>query len=286
MKLTSIRDYLMTRPQYLIPQHGLSRWIYRLTRWQGGRMTQWAIKQFIKQYRIDMQQVEQPDITSYTSFNAFFTRALKSTARPLASATVISPVDGVVSQIGPIQDNQLIQAKGHTFSLTSLLGGHNDIAVQFQQGSFCTVYLSPRDYHRIHMPITGRLNSTIYLPGRLFSVNARTTRVVPHLFARNERVICLFDTTFGPIAVILVGALFVGSIETTWAGQITPARHHEIQRWHDPIITLQQGEELGRFNMGSTVILLLHAQYPDWLPDIKIANSLLMGQALTRDLPH
>ncbi|OQW91593.1 MAG: phosphatidylserine decarboxylase, partial [Beggiatoa sp. IS2] len=197
------------------------------------------------------------------------------------------PVDGEISQLGPIQEQCLLQAKGHSFSLVELLGGDVQMAELFKHGSFCTLYLSPKDYHRIHMPITGQLTDMVYVPGRLFSVNQRTARTVPRLFARNERVICLFATERGPVALVLVGAIFVGSIETVWSGRITPPYLSQLQRWHfTPEVAqfLQQGAEMGRFNLGSTVIVLVDGRQIAWLPEYAPPLKLLMGQALGRSL--
>ncbi len=274
----SLADRFLTLPQYFIPQHLLSRLILKLTRLEMGWLTHWVIRRFIKFYGVDMSIAQSSDISHYASFNQFFTRALKSNARPLANnAEIVSPVDGEISQIGQIQNGSLLQAKGRYFQLNDLLAGHKvDL---FKQALFTTLYLSPKDYHRIHMPMTGQVTDMVYVPGRLFSVNQRTARVVPNLFARNERVICFFDTKLGPMALILVGALFVGSMETVWAGTVAPSS--QVKHWHyenGPI--LERGVEMGRFNMGSTVILLLDANRLQWLRELKAHNQVLMGQAL------
>ncbi|MDM8560522.1 archaetidylserine decarboxylase [Candidatus Parabeggiatoa sp. HSG14] len=284
----SLSDQLLTLPQYLIPQHLLSRLVLKLTRLQWGTVTHWMIRRFINFYGIDMNIAQSSEVRDYASFNLFFTRALKSTARPFSETEILSPVDAKISQIGQIESGSLLQAKGRHFQLTELLGGQTKIASLFKQGLFCTLYLSPKDYHRIHMPMTGRLTDMVYVPGRLFSVNQRTSRVVPNLFARNERVICLFETAFGPMALILVGAIFVGCIETVWAGTIAPNRSSQIQHWHYPEKTapfLQRGEEMGRFNMGSTVIMLLDANYLTWLSHLKTQNKVLMGEGMAQYLP-
>ena len=221
----------------------------------------------------------------FLSFNQFFTRALKPTARPLADVEIISPVDAKISQIGKIDENRLLQAKGRFFRLEDLLGGNQKMVNLFKSGLFGTLYLSPKDYHRIHMPITGQLTDMMYIPGRLFSVNQRTSEVVPNLFARNERVICLFETALGPMALILVGALFVGSIETVWMGTVTPNRWSQIQHWHyDEVQVIQRGDEMGRFNMGSTVIVLLDANRIAWLSKLSTQTKVLMGQGLAKSL--
>lgn len=287
MNLEPLIDQLKTLPQYLIPQHLLSRGVHKLTRLKLGKTTQWMIQRFIQLYNIDMSIVEKSDIQDYTSFNEFFTRKLKPSARPLAETGIISPVDGEISQIGRIGNQRLFQAKSHRFQLVDLMGGDIDLADLFQNGLFCTIYLSPRDYHRIHIPMTGQLTDMIYVPGRLFSVNASTTRVVPNLFAKNERVICLFNTEWGPMALILVGALFVGSIKTTWAGEVTPSRISALQRWQylpENAKIFQRGEEIGQFNMGSTVIVLLDASHIEWLPEHTKHSKLRMGQMLARYL--
>lgn len=281
-------DRLLTSIQYIIPQAGLSRLVFKITRLAMGPLTYWLIKGFIKFYQVDMSSAQFAEVRHYATFNQFFTRALKPTARPLSNqAEIISPVDGEISQIGQIEQGQLLQAKGHYFQLEDLLAKQADMVTCFERGLFCICYLSPRDYHRIHMPITGQLTDMIYVPGRLFSVNQRTSRVVPNLFARNERVICLFTTAVGPMALILVGALLVGSIETVWAGAITPNQLSQVQRWHYPAGSapvLSQGAELGRFNMGSTVILLFDANQVSWLAEITVPHKQIMGQSLARSL--
>ncbi|RKZ38344.1 MAG: phosphatidylserine decarboxylase [Gammaproteobacteria bacterium] len=281
----SLIDRILTLPQYLIPQHLLSRLILKLTRLQMGAFTHWLIRRFIKHYDVDMSQVQSSDVRDYASFNQFFTRALKPTARPLADVEIISPVDAKISQIGKIDENRLLQAKGRFFRLEDLLGGNQKMVNLFKSGLFGTLYLSPKDYHRIHMPITGQLTDMMYIPGRLFSVNQRTSEVVPNLFARNERVICLFETALGPMALILVGALFVGSIETVWMGTVTPNRWSQIQHWHyDEVQVIQRGDEMGRFNMGSTVIVLLDANRIAWLSKLSTQTKVLMGQGLAKSL--
>lgn len=275
-------DWFKTLPQYLIPQHFLSKIVHKLSRWQLGSFMHWLIKRFIHHYRVDMTLAESSEIQDYKHFNQFFTRALKPIARPLASVLLTGPVDGEISQLGRIQQKQLYQAKNHFYHLADLLGEDSEMISAFQTGLFCTIYLSPKDYHRIHMPITGQLQKMVYIPGRLFSVNQRTVGVVSNLFARNERVVCLFSTALGPVAVILVGAIFVGSIETVWAGCITPPYLSKPQHWYyTEGITLHQGAEMGRFNMGSTVILLVGNEKVHWLPTLIPKNKVLVGQALT-----
>ena len=283
----SLSDTFFTLPQYLIPQHLLSRLILKLTRWQMGAVTHWMIRRFIKYYDVDINIAQLSEARDYASFNQFFTRALKSAARPLAETDVIAPVDSEISQIGQISNSCLLQAKDRYFQLNELLAGQTRMVDLFKSGLFCTLYLSPKDYHRIHIPITGRLTDMVYVPGRLFSVNQRTTRVVSNLFARNERVICLFETEMGQMALILVGAMLVGSIETVWAGVVTPNRLSQIQHWHyseEMAPVLQRGAEMGRFNMGSTVIMLLDANRVAWLPSLSTSNKVLMGQGLAQNL--
>ncbi|WP_069470647.1 archaetidylserine decarboxylase [Candidatus Marithrix sp. Canyon 246] len=270
--------------QYIIPQHILSRLVLKFTRLKLGGFTHWLIKRFINLYKVNMNIAESPNISDYNSFNQFFTRSLKATARPLAATDIISPVDAQISQIGKINNGSLIQAKGRYFQLDDLLAGQTDMVNLFKQGLFTTLYLAPKDYHRIHMPITGRLKDMVYVPGRLFSVNQRTSRAVPNLFARNERVICLFETELGPMAMILVGALFVGSIDTVWAGTVAPSRLSSIKRWNYSEPVLEKGAEMGRFNMGSTVIILHDAQHVAWLSELKPQQNLNMGEGLAQAL--
>jgi len=280
----SFSDRVKTLPQYFIPQHALSNLMHGFTRLELGSTTHWLIQRFVNHYQVDMTLAQLEQASDYASFNAFFTRALKSDARPIADATLISPVDAEISQIGEINQQQMLQAKGYHFNIDTLLGNHAQLAKEFANGLFCTLYLSPRDYHRIHMPVTGQLTNMIYVPGRLFSVNQRTARTVPNLFARNERLICVFQTDFGKMALILVGAIFVGSIETVWTGQLTPPYLSHPRFWqYTDGITLEQGSEVGRFNMGSTVIVLLEdRQQLAWLSNLDSQQKVQMGQALAQ----
>lgn len=271
--------------QYIVPQKWLTKCVSRLTRCRWGKVTTAFIRWFVKRYQVDMAIAAEPSIDSYLSFNAFFTRALKSGARPLQAQTdndVISPVDGAVSEFGPLKDGQLLQAKGCYYSIETLLGGGHDWAQSFSKGHFITAYLSPRDYHRIHMPIDGQLESMHYVPGRLFSVNQQAVAGIPGVFARNERVVCLFTTKHGRFAVILVGAMLVGNMETVWHGSVNPDHSNKASSWlyKDQPVCLKRGDELGRFNMGSTVILL--TEHPDfaWLPKLKPDVPLQMGEQL------
>jgi len=246
--------------QYCLPKHAVSRLVGKLAAAEAGVITTWLIKAFVKRYGVDMAEAQQPDPGAYRSFNAFFTRSLAAGARTVTGAPLqgAMPVDGAISQLGDIANGRLFQAKGHDYDLLELLGGDKLAAASFENGKFATIYLSPKDYHRIHMPITGKLRQMTYVPGELFSVNPLTVSRVPNLFARNERVITLFETALGPMALILVGATIVASIETVWAGTITPPRAHQIFRWgyYQQSIILEKGEEMGRFKLGSTVIAL------------------------------
>lgn len=221
---------------------------------KGGRWTHAVIRWFVKRYNVNMDEAADADITHYACFNDFFTRALKSDARPLANAQWICPVDGAISQFGRIAGDQIFQAKGHHYSTRALVGGDAQLAAQFENGDFATIYLSPKDYHRIHMPAAGRLLRMVHVPGDLFSVNPATAQGVPGLFARNERVVCVFDT----FVMVLVGATIVGSMATTWHGVVNPPRSPTVREWHydDAVIHLQQGDEMGRFLLGSTVVML------------------------------
>ncbi len=280
----STTDKLLTWPQYLLPQHTLSKLMHRLCRCRWPWLKNAMIKAIIKQYQVDMSLAQQQDINAFEHFNAFFTRALRPEVRPLASSELLSPVDGNISQLGDIHDGRIIQAKGQDYSVAELLGNDAAMAEQFTGGQFATIYLSPRDYHRIHMPCTGRLQHMRYVPGKLFSVNPHTVRAVPRVFARNERLVTIYATDFGPMAVILVGAIFVGSMQTVWHdGEITPPYGKQIRDWQYQTdnIQLAKGDEMGRFNMGSTVVLLLPQGAPAWRQALKADMPLIMGEALS-----
>ncbi|MGV8869398.1 MAG: archaetidylserine decarboxylase [Janthinobacterium svalbardensis] len=251
-------DRLAVLPQYLLPKGALTNFAGRIAGAKGGAMTTRLIRWFVGRYNVNMDEALDPDITHYTSFNDFFTRALRPDARPLAQADYVCPVDGRISQFGSIDKDQIFQAKGHNFSTTALVGGDAALAAQFEHGSFANLYLSPRDYHRIHMPCDGRLTRMIYVPGELFSVNPTTARGIPGLFARNERVVCVFDTANGPFVMTLVGATIVGSMATVWHGVVNPPRTGQVRDWSyaNDNVVLKQGEELGRFLLGSTVVML------------------------------
>ena len=277
-------DRLAVLPQYLLPKQALTALAGRIAGAQAGRLTTQLIKWFVQRYQVNMSEAADSNIASYVSFNDFFTRALKDGARPLASAELICPVDGAISQFGTIRGQQIFQAKGHDYSSTALLGGDAALAERFDDGSFATLYLSPKDYHRIHMPCNGRLQRMIYVPGELFSVNPTTARAVPGLFARNERVVCIFESTSGPFALVLVGATIVGSMATVWHGVVNAERGGEMREWHyaDQAVDLQQGAEMGRFLLGSTVVMLfpkgpLHFN-PAWAPGRAIRMGEVMGR--------
>ncbi|AVI63044.1 archaetidylserine decarboxylase [Halomonas sp. GFAJ-1] len=240
--------------QYPLPHHALSRLTGRFAQCDNPWVKDPLIKAFIKRFKVDMSQALEPDPTAYATFNDFFTRALKADARPLGEG-LLSPADGTLSQYGHLTAGQLVQAKGHTFSAQTLLGGDSALAEEFMGGSFATVYLSPSDYHRVHMPVTGTLREMIYVPGRLFSVNQATANYVPGLFARNERLVCIFDTENGPMAMVLVGAMIVAAIETVWSGQVTPLSGHPQRMQFGQPIVLERGAEMGRFKLGSTVVM-------------------------------
>lgn len=267
-------DRLFVLLQYLLPQHGLSRLVCRLTRIRSRGFKNALIRGFIRLFRVDMTDARAADPDSFEHFNAFFTRSLRDGARPLPDrvSDIACPVDGTVSQAGSIDGAELFQAKDRRYALADLLGDPDEAAL-FEDGSFATIYLAPYNYHRIHMPMDGRLTGMRYLPGKLFSVNAATVRSVPRLFARNERVACLFDTEAGPMAVVLVGALNVGSMETVWAGEVAPGRPRQTQRfaYREGEVVLPRGAELGRFNMGSTVIALFPAGA------VKLSDSIVPG---------
>nr|WP_206769215.1 archaetidylserine decarboxylase [Pseudoalteromonas sp. bablab_jr004] len=257
-----------------MPKHFISRMVGKLAAAKAGGLTTALIKLFIKQYKIDMSEAKYPDPAHYKTFNEFFTRPLKEGIRPLAeeSDMIAHPVDGAISQLGDVVDGQIIQAKGHDYSLQALLGGKEEDTAPFLGGKFATIYLAPKDYHRIHMPVDGTLSKMIYVPGDLFSVNPLTAQNVPNLFARNERVVAIFETEIGPLAMVLVGATIVASIETIWAGTVTPPAGKDVFSWNYPTkgdnaITLKKGEEMGRFKLGSTVILAWGANQAEFLSD-------------------
>ena len=279
-------DRLAVLPQYLLPKKLVTQLAGRFASAELGGVTQAAISRFVAHYGVDMSEAAEPDITRYASFNDFFTRALRAGARPLADADYVCPVDGAISQFGAIERDQIFQAKGHHYSTCALLAGDAALAAEFENGQFATIYLSPKDYHRIHMPCAGRLLRMVYVPGDLFSVNPTTVRGVPGLFARNERVVCVFDTARGPFVLVLVGATIVGSMATVWHGVVNQPRPGEIKRWDyaDKPVELAKGAEMGRFLVGSTVVLLWPKGTlkfnPDWAPGGAVRMGQMMGMAL------
>jgi phosphatidylserine decarboxylase len=279
-------DRLAVLPQYLLPKQALTLLAGKFASAEAGSLTTSVIRWFVGRYKVNMAEAANPDISSYKSFNEFFTRPLKTDARPFSEAAFLCPVDGAISQFGPIEQDQIFQAKGHSYSTTALVGGDRELAAQFENGSFATLYLSPRDYHRIHMPCDGKLTRMIYVPGELFSVNPTTARGVPGLFARNERVVCVFASAFGPFVLTLVGATIVGSMATVWHGQVNPPRLPDVHEWRyeeDVTVNLKKGAEMGRFLLGSTVVMLFPKDAitfnPEWSPTRAIRMGETMGTA-------
>jgi phosphatidylserine decarboxylase len=273
--------FLVT-PQYVLPKLLLTRFAGVVANLHGGPLTRAIVRKFVAHYKVNMAEAANPNIESYATFNDFFTRALRDGVRPVADAPFICPVDAAISQYGPIEHDQIFQAKGHSYSTRALVGGDQELAHRFDHGHFATLYLAPKDYHRIHMPCDARLKRMIYIPGALFSVNPLTARHVPSLFARNERVVCVFDTEWGPFVNVLVGATIVGSVATVWHGTVNPPRTKDIREWRydDQDIRLKKGEEMGRFLLGSTVVMLFPKNvvvfHPDWVP----ARSVKLGEAM------
>jgi phosphatidylserine decarboxylase len=277
-----VSDRFAVLPQYLMPKGAMTALAGRGASARAGRLTTNFVEWFVRRYKVDMSEAANPDIASYPSFNEFFTRALKPGARPIAQADLVCPVDGAISQFGPIERDLIFQAKGHRYTTTALVGGDAGLATRFDDGHFATLYLSPRDYHRIHMPCDGRLLRMIHVPGDLFSVNPTTARGVPGLFARNERVVCVFEGSQGPFVLVLVGATIVGSMATVWHGVVNPPRVAKVREWRydDKPVVLKQGEEMGRFLLGSTVVMLFPKgglQFnPAWAP----ARPVRLGEAM------
>ena len=286
----TIKQRLFIFMQYILPHHCLSRLIGAFAEcekpWFKNRLISW----FIKRYQVDMSEAQLSEPSAYRHFNEFFTRPLKEGARTIDTSenSVVSPADGAISQLGNIEHGRIFQAKGHSFSLLELLGGDAARAAPFMGGSFSTVYLSPKDYHRVHMPLTGILREMVYIPGRLFSVNQTTAENVPELFSRNERVACLFDTEHGPMAVVLVGAMVVASIETVWAGLITPPlrtlRSYDYSQAARQPITLEKGAELGRFKLGSTAIVLFGPDHVTWNTELQAESAVQVGQNIALEV--
>ena len=283
----SLPDLLKSWPLAVLPHQLLSRLVRSATRWRTGWWKNPLIRLFIRHFNVDMSEAEAADAGDYADFNRFFTRALKPGVRtfPEAPQAIASPVDGHISQAGDIRAGRLIQAKGREYSLTALLGNDQQHAADFADGKFATLYLSPRDYHRIHMPCEGQLLDTTYVPGRLFSVAPHTTRAIPGLFSRNERLVARFDTPAGPMALIMVGAIFVSCMETVWGGVVNPSMGMRLQQNRfdqedSPAVRLQRGEEMGRFNMGSTVILLFAHNRIDWTSKLQPGSPVRLGDIL------
>ena len=285
----TIKEAFTTLPQYILPHHALSKLMSKLTHCENKTWKNLFIRQIIKHYGVNMDEALEPDINAFKSFNHFFTRELNPDVRPLATErnAIASPADGVVSQAGNITNGKIFQAKGKSFTATDLLGGDAERAEPFNNGVFTTIYLSPKDYHRLHMPLTGTLREMVHIPGRLFSVNTATTNSVPGLFARNERVAAIFDTDAGPMALILVGAIFVSSIETVWHGVVTPPSITSVRRWlyQENAPVLKIGEEMGRFNMGSTIIVLFAKDQAQWNPDFTADKIVKLGEHIGNTLP-
>ena len=276
-------ERLAVLAQYLLPKQALTALAGRFASARAGGLTTAVIRWFVGRYGVNMAEAANPDIAAYASFNEFFTRPLQAGARPLAAVDFICPVDGAISQFGAIDRDRIFQAKGHSYSTTALVGGDAALAAQFENGHFATLYLSPKDYHRIHMPCAGRLTRMIHVPGDLFSVNPVTARGVPGLFARNERVVCVFEGDAGPFVMVLVGATIVGSMATVWHGVVNPPRPGHLREWRyeDQQLCLRQGDEMGRFLLGSTVVMLFPQQTlgfnPDWSPQRPIRLGEKMG---------
>ncbi len=280
-----MKEKLFAAIQYVLPHHLISRSVHYVVdcriNWIKNGLIRWAIDH----YHVDMDEAERTEVEDYCNFNDFFTRALKEGARPIPDDTslVVSPADGMISQIGDINNGRIIQAKGHSYSLVALLGGDLTLAERFMGGKFATIYLSPKDYHRVHTPMAGELEQMIHVPGRLFSVNQTTAETVSNLFARNERVVSIFETRYGPMAVIMVGAINVASIETVWAGQVTPQRGHVATTTYGEAsqpVQLERGDEMGRFKLGSTAIVLFGKEQIEWLGKWQAGDTIRMGEAM------
>lgn len=278
-------DRLLSLWQYPIPQHLISRLMGLVANSENPAIRDPFVKWFAQRYGVNMAEAANPDLSSYRTFNEFFTRPLKDGARPIDAdaRSIVSPADGAISELGPIADDAIMQAKGWSYSVRTLLGGDEKLAASFRDGLFMTVYLSPKDYHRVHLPLAGTLRETIYVPGRLFSVNTRTANGVPGLFARNERVVCVFDTAAGPMAVVLVGAIIVAGIATVWQGTVTPPHHRlEVTSFAggERNVMLAKGAEIGRFLVGSTAIVLLPNGVARWRDDLRAGAPLRMGEMI------
>lgn len=268
--------------QYLLPKKLLTQFAGQVAGARMGGLTHAIVRRFVAKYQVDMSEAADPRIESYATFNDFFTRALREDARPISVAPFVCPVDAAISQFGPIEHDQIFQAKGHSYSTRALVGGDQALAHRFDHGHFATLYLAPKDYHRIHMPCEGRLKRMIYIPGDLFSVNPLTARHVPSLFARNERVVCEFDCAHGPMVMVLVGATIVGSMATVWHGVVNPPRTREPREWRydDQQVVIAKGAEMGRFLLGSTVILLFPRNVLTFTPDWAATKAVRLGEAM------
>jgi phosphatidylserine decarboxylase len=277
-----VPDRLAVMPQYLMPKRLITQLAGKFANLRGGALTHATIRRFVAKYGVNMAEAADPRIESYPTFNEFFTRPLRAGLRPIADADFVCPVDAAISQFGPIEHDQIFQAKGHSYSTRALVGGDQQLAHQFDHGHFATLYLAPKDYHRIHMPCEGRLTRMIYIPGDLFSVNPITARHVPSLFARNERVVCVFDTAHGPFVNVLVGATIVGSVATVWHGVVNPPRTAGIREWRyeDKNIVLAKGTEMGRFLLGSTVVMLFPKNVVTFVPDWAPSKAVRLGEAM------
>ncbi|WP_415901918.1 archaetidylserine decarboxylase [Neptuniibacter sp. QD29_5] len=286
--MKSFTDRLFILFQHVVPQHLLSRLVGKIADCQTPWVKNTFIKWFAKKYQINMTEAREESPTNYPSFNAFFTRELKDGARTIDrdSANITSPADGAISQLGKIEHGRIFQAKGRGYGLATLLGGDQERAKDFIDGEFATIYLSPRDYHRVHMPVKGTLTHTTYVPGDLFSVNQTTAEGVDQLFARNERLVAYFDTEYGPMAMVLVGAMIVASIETVWSGQEAPALKRPVHTSFSPTspepITLEKGEEMGRFKLGSTVVLLFGKEQISWAEELTAESPVELGKMIAK----
>ena len=284
IRISAVSERLAVALQYALPKRLLTQLAGKLAGLEGGKATTAVIRWFAKRYGVNMAEAANADPASYASFNQFFTRPLREGVRPIADADFVCPVDGAISQFGPIEFDQVFQAKGHFYSTTALVGGDRALAARFEHGDFATIYLSPRDYHRIHMPCAGRLTQMIHVPGELFSVNPATARGVPGLFARNERVVCVFEGEFGPFVMVLVGATIVGSMATVWHGVVNPPRRPDIVKrgYAEGEVVLEKGAEMGRFLLGSTVVMLFPQDVlrfgSDWAP----GGPVRMGEPMAR----
>jgi phosphatidylserine decarboxylase len=288
--LKTLRQNLLSLLQTILPHHFLSSVMHRLARCENRLWKNAFIKAIVRLYGVNLSEAQEPDPEAYANFNAFFTRALKPGVRPFCAEAdaLLCPADGAISQIGDITAGRIIQAKGKYFSADELLGFDAKRSMPFANGKFATIYLSPRDYHRLHMPLAGILREMVHVPGRLFSVNAATADAVAKLYARNERVVAIFDTASGPMALVLVGAIFVASIETVWHGEVTPPTASQVRTWDysTEAPSLAKGEEMGRFNMGSTLIVLFGENVVEWESTLQAGDKVRLGQKLGRVPPN